>query len=62
MPLVIAASILVARKLGQLDAQPTPALENTISEAIALADKIMRKIDQLFATPPDQRMTSGVAY
>ena len=38
--LLIAASILVARKMGQLDAQPTPALDNAIAEAITLAERI----------------------
>jgi len=61
--ILIAASILIARKLGQLDAQPTPALDNAISEPISLAERIMQKIDsRSAATPPTQSMTSSANY
>ena len=62
--MLIAASILVARKLGQLDAQPTPALDNAIAEAITLAESIMQKIDNRAgpSQPPNQSMTSSAGY
>ena len=61
--LLIAVSILIARKLGDMDAQPTPALEGAISDAITLAERIMARIDaRAAAKPPDQRMTSNEGY
>jgi hypothetical protein len=43
--LLIAASILAARKLAQWDGRPSPASEIAISDAIATAERIMAKID-----------------
>ena len=60
--LLIAASILVARKWDQLGGRPSPALDAAISDAIALAEKIMGRIDACAATPPDQSMTSNAGY
>jgi hypothetical protein len=45
--LLIAASILAARKLAQYD-KPCPAIEATIANSISMAEKIMRKIDAMF--------------
>jgi hypothetical protein len=45
--LLIAASILAARKLAHYD-QPCPASEATIANSISMAEKIMRKIDAMF--------------
>jgi len=49
--LLIAASILVARHLKELNsaATRTPALESLISNAIAVATRIMQKIDSNFS-------------
>jgi hypothetical protein len=44
--LLIAASILAARKLAQYD-KPCPAIEATIADSISMAEKIMRKIDAM---------------
>ena len=53
----------MSRELGHLDLQPTPALDNAIAEAIALAERIMAKIDARSAgKPPEQRMTSNANY
>ena len=43
--LLIAASILAARKLATWDGRPSPAVECAITDAIALAEKILAKID-----------------
>ena len=43
--LLIAASILAARRLAQLDRKPSPAIESCIADAISDAEKIMRRID-----------------
>jgi hypothetical protein len=43
--LLIAASILAARKLMNWDGPPFPALEPAIAHAIATAERIMAKID-----------------
>ena len=52
----------MARKLsGEIDAR-SPLMDNAIGDAITLAERIMRKIDQRFATPPDQHMTSNADY
>jgi hypothetical protein len=45
--LLIAACILAARKLAQID-RPCPAMEVAISDAIAMAERIMRKIDSIY--------------
>ncbi len=43
--LLIAASILAARKLANWDGRPSPALECAIANAISLAERIMARID-----------------
>ena len=60
--LLIAASILVTRRLATWDAEPSPAVECAITDAIALAERILSKIDAKWPqhTPatvhiPDQR-------
>ena len=45
--LLIAACILAARKLAQVD-KPCPAMETAIADGIAMAERIMRKIDALY--------------
>lgn len=64
--ILIAASILVSRRYAQLEGKPSPALEAAIADAIALAEKIMHRIDARFAavarTSPDQSMTSSANY
>ena len=45
--LLIAATILAARKLAQFD-KPCPGVEAAISNSISMAEKIMRKIDDLY--------------
>ena len=58
------ALLRLARKLNQLDAKPSPALDAAIADAIALAEKIMMKIDSRSAIQPAQRMSNmiGVDY
>jgi hypothetical protein len=48
--LLIAASILAARKLAQWDGKPSPASEVAISDAITTAERIMTKIDNRWPT------------
>jgi hypothetical protein len=55
--ILIAASILVARKSAQLE-KNSPAMEAAISDSITLAERIMLKIDNRWAVPPDQKMNS----
>jgi hypothetical protein len=45
--LLIAAAILAARRLAQLDRKPSPARESAIYEAITDAEQILRKIDSM---------------
>jgi hypothetical protein len=45
--LMLAATILAARKLAQYD-KPCPGIESAIANAVAMAEKIMRKIDALY--------------
>src|SRR5882724_8136448 len=45
--LLIAATILAARKLAQFD-KPCPGIEAAISNSVAMAEKIMRRIDALY--------------
>jgi hypothetical protein len=45
--LLIAATVLAARKLAQFD-KPCPGIEAAISNSISMAEKIMRKIDDLY--------------
>jgi len=53
--ILIAASILAARRLAQLGEPPSPAIESCISEAIATAEKIMRRIDARWPTSDANR-------
>jgi hypothetical protein len=48
--ILIAASILAARRSAQLGERSSPALETCTSEVIATAEKIMRKIDARWPT------------
>jgi len=50
--LLIAATILAARKLAQYD-KPCPGIEAAISNSISMAEKIMRKIDALYPSKPN---------
>ena len=43
--LLIAASILAARKLAQTDGRRSPAYEAAIADAIVTAERVMAKID-----------------
>ena len=43
--LLIAATILAARKLANWDGRPSPAVECAITDAITLAERILSKID-----------------
>jgi len=43
--LLIAASILAARKLANWDGRPSPAFESAVADAITIADRIMARID-----------------
>jgi hypothetical protein len=62
--ILIAASILVARKCAQLEGKPSAALDAAIADALSLAESIMQKIDIRWAParPPDQSMTSSANY
>jgi len=55
--ILIAASILAARKLAQLGPRPSPAVEACISDAITTAEKILQRIDARWPTEraPSQR-------
>ncbi len=44
--LLIAASILAARKLAQLESRPSPAFEAAIADAISTAERILARIDR----------------
>lgn len=47
--LLIAASILAAGKLSQLEnTRPSPALNAVIHDSITFAERILKKIDDLF--------------
>jgi hypothetical protein len=50
--LLIAASILAARKLASSDGRPSPFLESTIADAITIAERIMARIDSRWPTKP----------
>ena len=49
--ILIAASILAARKLYECDGRPTPASEYAIANAISMAERIMDKIDSKWPAP-----------
>lgn len=42
--LLIAASILAARKLADWDGRPSPAFESAVANAISVAERIMARI------------------
>jgi len=46
--LLIAASILAARKLSDWDGRPSPAIDACIANAIMTAERILSKIDRLW--------------
>ena len=54
----ICATILAARKLAQFD-KPCPGIESAISDAIAMTEKIMTKIDARF---PERDKGSKTPY
>jgi hypothetical protein len=61
--LLIAASILAARKLANWDGRPSPAVEAAISDAISLAEKILQRIDSRSPAPSQsQSMNSSSNY
>jgi hypothetical protein len=43
--LLIAASILAARKLADWDGRPSPVVDAAIANAISIAERILIKID-----------------
>ncbi len=43
--LLIAASILAARKLADWDGRPSPAVDAAIANAISVAERILSRID-----------------
>jgi len=50
--LLIAAAILAARKLCQLDStRPSPALHSIIADAVIFAERIMQRIDAEWPIP-----------
>jgi hypothetical protein len=53
--LLIAASILAARRLAQLEYKSCPAFEACIADAIAAAEKILKKIDSRWPAPEHVR-------
>jgi hypothetical protein len=61
--ILIADSILVARKFDQLEGRPCPALDSAITDAVAMAERIMRRIDNMSPqTPPSESITSPANY
>jgi hypothetical protein len=56
--LLIAATILAARKLAQFD-KPCPGIESAISNGITMAEKIMAKIDAKY---PEKAKDSKAEY
>ena len=56
--LLIAATILAARKLAQFD-KPSPGMEAAIANGITMAEKIMSKIDAKY---PEKRKDSKAPY
>lgn len=47
---LIAASILAARKLSDWDGRPSPAVDASIANAITMAERILSKIDSRWPT------------
>ena len=58
--LLIAASILAARKLSGWNGGWTPAAEAAVSDAITLAEKIMSRIDSKWPEPRHREHPVGV--
>jgi len=56
--LLIAASILAARRLAQWDGRPSPFLESTIADAVSIAERIMARIDSRWPVKPVPQQTS----
>ena len=57
--LLIAASILAARKLAQYDGgKRVPATVAAISDAVRWAEEILREIDERWPNSPSDRATS----
>ena len=56
--LLIAATILAARKLAQYD-KPCPGVESAIYNAISTAEKIMAKIDEKY---PEKQKEGNALY
>ncbi len=57
--LLIAASILTARKLSGWNGGWTPAAEAAVSDAITLAEKIMARIDGKWPEPNHRERPAG---
>jgi hypothetical protein len=55
--LLIAASILAARRLAQWDGRPSPASESAIADPTATAERIMSKIDARWPSTERQGLT-----
>jgi len=53
--LLIAASILIARHLKDLNTRPTPSLESLVHDAVNMAAKIMQRIDAMFPSQESAR-------
>jgi len=44
--ILIAASILAARRIATCEGRPSPAFESAIADAISTAEKILARIDR----------------
>jgi hypothetical protein len=55
--LLITAGILAARRIALCESKPSPALECAISDAIIMAEKILKRIDGRW--PPDAPASSA---
>jgi len=55
--LLITAGILAARRIALCESKPSPALECAISDAIIMAEKILKRIDGRW--PPDPLASSA---
>ena len=53
--ILVAASILAARKLAQYEYKPCPATECAIADAIAAANRILEKIDSRWLIGSEDR-------
>jgi hypothetical protein len=50
--LLFAATILAARRLAEIGDKPCPARDAAIADAIAKAELILRKLDNLYPRTP----------